>query len=155
MRLPAWEMLKFMLPMLRLHISGLATSGAARRSSRVMVRPPPVVMLITASVLCLMVGRNCMNTAGSGVGEPSTGLRACRWMMAAPASAASMEERAISSGVIGRYSDMLGVWMAPVTAQLMMILAMAFPPRIRWADFAVVGAGGPEGGGQWCVRLEF
>ncbi len=43
-----------------------------------------------------------MNTAGSGVGEPVCGSRACRWMMAAPASAASIEERAISSGVIGR-----------------------------------------------------
>jgi hypothetical protein len=102
MRSPAREILKFMLPMFRLHISGFATSGAARRSSRVMVRPPPVVMLITASVLCLITGRNCMNTAGSGVGEPSFGLRACRWMIAAPASAASIEERAISSGVIGR-----------------------------------------------------
>ena len=48
-------------------------------------------------------------------------------MIAAPASAASIDERAISSGVIGRYSDMLGVWMAPVTAQQMMTLAMAFP----------------------------
>jgi hypothetical protein len=50
-------------------------------------------------------------------------------MIAAPASAASMEERAICSGVIGRWSDMLGVWMAPVTAQLMMTLpAMVFSP---------------------------
>ena len=54
MRSPAREMLKFMLPMFRLHISGFATSGAASRSSSVMVRPPPVVMLITASVLCLI-----------------------------------------------------------------------------------------------------
>ncbi len=30
--------------------------------------------------------------------------------------------RAISSGVIGKASDMLGVWIAPVTAQLMMTL---------------------------------
>ncbi len=86
----------------RLHISGFATSGAASRSSSVMVRPPPVVMLMTASVLCLITGRKFMNTAGSGVGDPSTGLRACRWMIAAPASAASIEDRAISSGVIGR-----------------------------------------------------
>ena len=38
-RSPAREMLKFMLPMLRLHISGFASSGAASRSSSVMVRP--------------------------------------------------------------------------------------------------------------------
>ena len=91
-----------MLPMLRLHISGLACSGAARRSSTVMPRPPPVVMFTTASVLCLMIGRKRMNTAGSGVGSPVSGLRACRWMMAAPASAAAIDWAAISSGVIGR-----------------------------------------------------
>jgi len=95
-------MLKFMLPMLRLHISGLARSGAASRSSRLMPSPPPVVMFTTASVLCLMRGRNCMNTSGSGVGRPSIGSRACRWMMAAPASAAAMLSVAICSGVIGR-----------------------------------------------------
>jgi hypothetical protein len=33
-----------------------------------------------------------------------------------------MELWAISSGVIGRASDMLGVWMAPVMAQLMTTL---------------------------------
>jgi hypothetical protein len=64
--------------------------------------PPPVVMLSTASLLCLMRGRNCMKTAGSGVGFPSLGSRACKWMMAAPASAASIAARAISSGVTGR-----------------------------------------------------
>ena len=46
---------------------------------------------------------------------------------------------AISSGVIGRYSDMLGVWMAPVTAQLMMILAMAFPPGSRMRSLPCTG----------------
>ena len=46
--------------------------GAASRSSSVMPRPPPVVMLITASVALWMRGRNCMNTAGSGVGRPSS-----------------------------------------------------------------------------------
>ena len=101
-RSPAWEMLKFMLPMLRLHISGFATSGAASRSSSVMASPPPVVMFTTASTLCLITGRKRMNTAGSGVGAPVCGSRACRWMMAAPASAASIAPRAISSGVIGR-----------------------------------------------------
>ena len=32
-----------------------------------------------------------MNTSGLGVGLPSSGLRACRWMMVAPASAASID----------------------------------------------------------------
>ncbi|MOA04623.1 hypothetical protein D3C78_1241900 [compost metagenome] len=40
-------------------------------------------------------------------------------MIDAPASAASIDERAISSGVIGRYSDMLGVCTPPVEAQVM------------------------------------
>ena len=102
MRAALPEMLKFMVPMLSEHISGLASSGAARRSSTVMPSPPPVVMLITASVDCLMTGRNCMNTAGSGVGLPSFGSRACRWMMAAPASAAAIDCSAISAGVMGR-----------------------------------------------------
>ncbi len=124
-------MLKFIEPMLRLHISGLACSGAASRSSSVIFSPPPVVMFTTASVLCLMVGRKRMNTAGSGVGSPVSGSRACRWMIAAPASAASMLLCAICSGVIGRCSDMLGVWIAPVTAQLMMTLAMSFLPVRR------------------------
>ena len=63
-----------MLPMLRLHISGLARTGAARRSSRVMPRPPPVVMFITASVLCLMTGRKRMNTCGVGGGFAGVGV---------------------------------------------------------------------------------
>src|SRR5687767_8815998 len=42
--------------------------------------------------------------------------------MAAPASAASMAACAISSGVTGRWGDMEGVWIAPVTAQVMMTL---------------------------------
>ena len=62
--------------------------------------------------------------AGSGVGRPSIGSRACRWMMLAPASAAAMDCSAISCGVIGRWSDMEGVWIAPVTAQVMMTLDM-------------------------------
>jgi hypothetical protein len=41
-------------------------------------------------------------------------------MIAAPASAASTEARAMSSGVIGRCGDIVGVWMPPVGAQVMM-----------------------------------
>ena len=69
-----------------------------------------------------------MNTAGSGVGSPVSGLRACRWMMAAPASAASMLAWASSSGVMGRCSDMLGVWIAPVMAQVMTTLRPDLAP---------------------------
>ncbi len=132
-------MLKFMLPMLREHISGLACSGAASRSSSDMPRPPPVVMLITASVDCLITGRNCMKTAGSGVGRPSFGSRACRWMMEAPASAAAMDCSAICCGVIGRYSLMDGVWMAPVTAQVMMTGMARSPQGSRPAIIAAPG----------------
>src|SRR5438132_10003603 len=42
--------------------------------------------------------------------------------MAAPASAAATAASAISFGVIGRYGDIDGVWIAPVTAQVMMTL---------------------------------
>ena len=110
--------------MLSEHISGEASSGAASRSSTVIFTLPPVVMLITASQLCLMRGRNCMNTFGSGVGRPSFGSRACRCRMAAPASAAPMACSAIWSGVIGNASDIVGVWIDPVTAQVMMTLLL-------------------------------
>ena len=66
-----------------------------------------------------------MNTAGSGVGRPSSGSRACRCRMAAPASAASIAPAAISSGVIGRCGVIEGVWIEPVTAQVMMTLRLA------------------------------
>jgi hypothetical protein len=50
--------------------------------------------------------------------------------MAAPASAAPMAASAISDDVIGRCGDIDGVWIEPVTAQVMITLrdlAMAFP----------------------------
>jgi hypothetical protein len=80
--------------------------------------PPPVVMLITASQPALMRGRNSWNSAGDGDGRPSIGSRACRWTMAAPASAAPIASWAICAGVIGRYALIVGVWMAPVMAQV-------------------------------------
>jgi hypothetical protein len=43
-------------------------------------------------------------------------------MMAAPAAAASIDALAISSGVTGRCGDIVGVWMPPVGAQVMMTL---------------------------------
>ena len=51
---------------------------------------PPVVMLMTASVSAAIAGTNWSNTAGSGVGLPSAGLRAWRCRTAAPARAASI-----------------------------------------------------------------
>src|SRR5262245_36262483 len=87
-----------------------------------MVTLPPVVMLMTASQLCLMRGRNCWNTFGSGDGRPSFGSRACRCRMVAPALAASIDWVAIWSGVIGSASDMVGVWIEPVMAQVMTTL---------------------------------
>src|SRR5665213_1862789 len=118
--------------MLSEHISGDALRGAARRSSTVMLWPPPVVMLMTASQACLMRGRNCMNTAGSGVGLPSLGSRAWRWRIAAPASAAPIACAAISSGVTGKCGLMVGVWIEPVTAQVIMTLPrFAIAPPYR------------------------
>src|SRR5579883_498721 len=88
-------------------------------------------MLITALVLCLMRGRKGAKAPGVWSGWPVCGLRAWRWRMEAPASAAATASRAISSGVIGRCGDMVGVWIAPVTAQVMMTFrfaAMPLPP---------------------------
>ena len=65
-------------------------------------------------------GSTAIRQAGSGVGLPSRGSRAWRCKIEAPASAASIDWWAISSGVKGRASDMVGVWMPPVTAQVMM-----------------------------------
>jgi hypothetical protein len=51
--------------------------------------------------------------------------------MEAPASHAPMAPSAISFGVIGKYGVIDGVWMEPVTAQVMMTLrldeAMKYP----------------------------
>ncbi len=83
---------------------------------------PPVVMLIAALVCCLMRERKRPNASGVWSGRPLSGLRACRWITEAPASAAASELAMISSGVIGRCGDIDGVWIAPVTAQVMMTL---------------------------------
>src|SRR5450631_3128962 len=116
------KMAKFIDPILSDVISGSARTAAAMRSSMLMPSAPPVEMFTIALVLCLMRGKNCMNTFGSGVGAPVCGLRAWRWIIAAPASAASIDCLAISSGVIGNASDIVGVWIDPVTAQEMITL---------------------------------
>src|SRR3546814_13446722 len=76
-------------------------------------------MWTTASGLCLMRGRNSMNAFGSGVGLPS-GLRAWRCRIEAPASAAPIACSATWSPVIGKYGLMVGVWLEPVKAQVML-----------------------------------
>ena len=86
---------KFSEPTFSDAISGDVEVAARSRSSRVMPRPPPVDTLITASQAPLILGRNSWNSSGRGSGRPSSGLRACRWMTAAPASAASIDAWAI------------------------------------------------------------
>ena len=115
---------KFIEPMLSDDSSGLAAREAEMRSSTDMCMPPPVVMLMIASVLCLIRGRKSMNTDGSPVGLPSPGSRAWRCRIAAPASAAPIACSAMSAGVTGRWGDMVGVWIAPVTAQEMITLSL-------------------------------
>src|SRR5205814_4824153 len=127
---------KFIEPMFSERSSGRNRRPAAVRSSSDMPCPPPVVMLTTASQLDAISGRNRANTSGSGVGRPSAGSRACRCTIAAPACAAPIAPAAISSGVTGRCGDIVGVWIAPVTAQVMMTLpcAAAIPGLLPLLD---------------------
>src|SRR5579883_2705075 len=111
--------------MLRLATSGLSVAAGIARSSTRMVGAPPEVRLITALVRCLMRGRKRPNASGDWSGRPVSGLRACRCTMAAPASEAPTAASTISSGVTGRCGDIDGVWIAPVTAQVMMTLRLA------------------------------
>ena len=50
-----------------------------------------------------------MKVSGRGSGLPFSGSRACRCKMLAPASAAPTAASVISSGVTGKYGDMVGV----------------------------------------------
>src|SRR4051812_34220253 len=129
---------KLKLPMLSEHSSGLNRRTAASRSSSDIPRPPPVVMLITASVPSWIVGRKRPKTSGSGVGRPVSGWRACRCRIAAPASAAPTACSAISAGVMGRCGVSDGTWIAPVTAQLMIVFfclrAIGSDLRGFWGD---------------------
>ena len=109
--------------------SGLSTLAGSMRSCTVMYGEPPVVRLMTASQRALMSFRNGTKASGRWSGLPVTGSRACRWMMAAPASNAPTDASAISCAVTGRYGDIDGVWIAPVTAQVMM--------TFFWADMQV------------------
>ena len=105
--------------------SGLSCSAGCRRSSIVIVAAPPVVKLMTTSQRRAMSAANSRKYFGSCVGCPSTGSRACRCTIAAPASAAPTAASAISRGVIGRCGDIDGVWIEPVTAQVMMTLRLS------------------------------
>src|ERR1700687_6176757 len=89
-----------------------------------MVGAPPVVKLITQFDRYLMIFRNGANASGLWSGWPVLGLRACRWTMAEAASAASAAASAICCGVTGNAFDIEGVWIAPVTAQVMMTLRL-------------------------------
>src|ERR1044071_1145628 len=110
--------------------SGLSFSAGCSRSSMLMVGAPPVVKFSTTSAAARILAPNWRKSSGSWVGLPSFGLRACRCTIAAPACAAPSAASAISSGVMGRYGDMLGVWIEPVTAHVMMTLPCA--AAIAW-----------------------
>ena len=106
--------------------SGLKVAAGFTRSSTVMVGEPPVVMFTTTGERCLITLRKGANASGVWSGRPSCGLRACRCTTAAPASAAPIAASAICCAVIGRCGDIDGVWIEPVTAQVMMtLLALA------------------------------
>src|SRR3954466_6642015 len=96
-----------------------------------MVGAPPVVRLITQLERCFMIFKNGAKACGLWSGWPVFGLRACRCTIAAPASAASTAASAISCGVTGSAFDIDGVWIAPVTAQVMMTLR-AILSLSRW-----------------------
>ena len=121
--------------------SGFNCNAGCRRSSIVIVAAPPVVKLMTTSERRLMSAANSRKYFGSCVGWPSTGSRACRCTIAAPASAAPTAASAISRGVTGRCGDIDGVWIEPVMAQVMMTLrasAMVFAPRSVFGLIALV-----------------
>src|SRR5262249_21330191 len=111
--------------------SGLKVAAGRTRSSIAMVGAPPVVMFTTTLARCLITLRKGANASGDWSGRPSFGSRACRCTIAAPASDAPIAASAISCEVIGICGDMVGVWIDPVTAQVMMTLlplAIGFLP---------------------------
>src|ERR1700686_3283774 len=104
--------------------SGLKVAAGRTRSSIAMVGAPPVVMFTTTLARCLITLRNGANASGDWSGRPSLGSRACRCTIAAPASDAPIAASAISCAVIGMCGDMVGVWIDPVTAHVMMTLLL-------------------------------
>lgn len=90
---------KFIEPMFIEHISGEKHSAGAMRSSMELWRLPPVKRLMTASVDCLIRGKKAAKASVSIVTPPSSGRRACRCGIEAPASAAAIACPAMSPGV--------------------------------------------------------
>src|SRR5665213_2887642 len=105
-----------------------------------MVGAPPVVRLMTQLERCLITFRNGAKASGLWSGWPVLGLRACRCTIAAPASAASTAASAISCGVTGNAFDIEGVWIAPVTAQVMMTLRLMLLPFLVSSGFDASGS---------------
>lgn len=99
--------------MLRLHISGEKRKVGAMRSSIVLLREPPGQMLTTVPVASFTHGRKVAKSSGLMETSLSAGRRASRCRMVAPASAAAMAWVAISSGVQGKASDMVGCGSPP------------------------------------------
>src|ERR1700692_2816478 len=125
-----------MVPMLSEATSGLKVAAGLTRSSSVTVGAPPVVMFTTTLERCLITLRNGAKASGVWSGLPSAGLRACRWTIAAPASAAPTAASAISWAVMGRCRDIDGVWIEPVTAHVMIIFfAVIMNTSGRPADY--------------------
>ena len=154
---------KFMLPMFSEHSSGLNVRAASVRSSTVMPWPPPVVMLITASVWGVdRAAGTRAKSSGSGVGAPVSGSRACRWTIAAPACAAPI---ALVSDLVRRDREVRGHrghmdrardraadddlasahaipsevgfeirGRAPIAAPLMRVVRVCETPRCEWND---------------------
>src|SRR5580704_7449879 len=115
--------------------------------------PPPVVMLMMASLRSLMPRAYWANNAGSAEGLPSSGFRACTWSTAAPACAAATPWSMRSLTVYGRYGDIDGVCPEPVSAQVMMTLAaMAGLLRSRYERFVTnVQRSGRSGKNQYAL----
>src|SRR3954463_6013772 len=135
-----------MVPILSEATSGLKVAAGRTRSSMLIVAAPPVVMLTTTPERCLITLRNGENASGLWSGRPSFGSRACRCTTAAPASAAPMAASAISLAVTGIAGDIDGVWIEPVTAQVMITLFFLaiVPPRVLFVvggEFRRPGAG--------------
>src|SRR2546423_1343064 len=102
-----------MVPRFGVHSSGSSSSTPASRSCTDMPVPPPVEMLITTSLRCLMPDAYSAKIFGSADGLPSFGSRACRCRTAAPAPAAATPWSTTSSMAYGSDADMDGAAPAP------------------------------------------
>ena len=101
-------------------IRSVPSAGTCGLSSSTIRSPPiPAVRLIsTLRPLFLTRSTTSLNNAISRLPFPVCGSRTCRCTIAAPASAASIAEVAICSGVTGIAGCLSTVSPAPVTAQV-------------------------------------